>query len=212
MSISELSSFGWSVGRRRRSQFRIKACSLLVSTDESIKMAARGISLPSSNRVPSKTVGIIGGKSIFSTLVFVEKIAWWSSKNGDETVPFVLCSDPELNKELSVYDPLATNNSIVQFDGDRIVENLRGKKELLEQVGVGCVVIPCYLLHVWQDEVAKASQVPVLHAGECVARELKSVKLGPIEIGSKARVGILGSNAILRSGVYQKKLEKQVFG
>ncbi|XP_021805993.1 uncharacterized protein LOC110750044 isoform X6 [Prunus avium] len=48
----------------------------------------------------SNTVGIIGGLSVNSTLNFLRNLINWSSRDGESCPPFVLCSDPALNKEL----------------------------------------------------------------------------------------------------------------
>ncbi|KAJ4967291.1 hypothetical protein NE237_019140 [Protea cynaroides] len=46
------------------------------------------------------TVGIIGGVSAVSTLNFLEKLISWNSKDGEENLSFIVCSDPTLNIEL----------------------------------------------------------------------------------------------------------------
>jgi len=145
----------------------------------------------------SNTVGIIGGVSPDVTLDFVKKLINTSNEfNKDEKgLPFVLCSDPVINK---------------MNDDTKIVEILRRKRVFLERSGARCVVMPCHILHSWYEEVAKGCSVPVLHMGECVANELKDAKLKPLEAGCPLRIGVLATDSILKGGFYQDKLQKEV--
>lgn len=160
-------------------------------------------------------IGIIGGLSIGTTLNFVSKLVTWSSRDGGNGLPFVLCSDPVLNKELSLHERgsssyLTGKNENLLKDHAPTVENLRHKRIFLEKSGARCVVMPCYISHSWYDEVALGSSVPVLHMGECVAKELKEANLRPLEAGSTVRIGVLASDATLSAGFYQEKLQNEV--
>lgn len=144
------------------------------------------------------SVGIIGGVSTDVTLDFVKKLVNWSKegKEDENSLPFVLCSDPILRNS----------------DHTQIVENLRQKRVFLERSGARSIVIPCHVLHSWYDELSKGCSVPVLHMGECVAKELKEANLKPLEAGSPLRIGVLATNEILKAGFYQDKLQKEVTG
>ena len=160
-------------------------------------------------------IGIIGGLSIGTTLNFMSKLVTWSSKDGGNSIPFVLCSDPVLNKELSWNERgsisyLTGKNENLLKDHAPIVENLRHKRIFLEKSGARCIVMPCYVSHSWHHEVALGSSVPILHMGECVAKELKEANLRPLEAGSTLRIGVLASDATLSAGFYQEKLQNEV--
>ncbi|KAJ0074767.1 hypothetical protein Patl1_34463 [Pistacia atlantica] len=138
----------------------------------------------------AKTVGIIGGVSVNSTLNFLTKLIQLSGQ--ENSIPFVLCSDPVLNKELLLYErnslPFVNGKSgCAQADPTSIVENLRSKRVFLEKSGARCIVMPCHLSHTWHDEVSSGCSVPFLHVSECVAKELKEAKLKPLEAGSPLR-------------------------
>ncbi|KDP37116.1 hypothetical protein JCGZ_06172 [Jatropha curcas] len=162
------------------------------------------------------TVGIIGGISANSNVNFLRKLVQWSSKAGQDSLPFVLCSDPVLSKELLLHErnsftSLGRQNENFQLDHTKIVENLRGKRVFLERSGARCIVMPCHISHSWHDEASKGCSVHFLHMGECVARELKEAKLKPLEAGSPLRIGLLATNAILSAGFYQEKLQSEGF-
>lgn len=157
----------------------------------------------------ANAVGIIGGASVFSTLIFLEKLVWWSSKTGEECIPFVVCNDPNISRQLP-FHPAKCKNSI-HLNQDTLVENLRSKRVFLEQSGVHCIVMPCHKSHAWLVEVSEGCSVPFLSACVCVARELKEAKLKPLEAGSNPRIGLLGADTALMIGHYQEQLERQGF-
>ncbi|XP_024922826.3 uncharacterized protein LOC107408468 [Ziziphus jujuba] len=163
----------------------------------------------------ANTVGIIGGMSVDSTLKFLRKVVQRSSKQ-ESSVPFVLCSDPVLNKELSLHErsflpSLSSKSEITPMDPTPIVENLRSKRTYLENSGARCLVMPCHVSHSWHEEISKGCSVPFFHMGECVAKQLKEAKLRPLEAGSPLRIGVLATIATLTAGFYQEKLQNEGF-
>ncbi|KVI06018.1 Asp/Glu/hydantoin racemase [Cynara cardunculus var. scolymus] len=111
-----------------------------------------------------------------------------------------------LNKSLLRHDHSSQENDYTQ-----IVENLRHKRVFLERSGACCIVMPCQTSHSWYDEVSDGCSVPVLHMGECVAKELKEAKLKPLEAGSPLRIGVLATDATLKARFYHDKLQKEGF-
>lgn len=159
------------------------------------------------------TVGIIGGVSVFSTLIFLEKLVWWSSRDGQECLSFVVCSDPTLTKVLpshTSFHSVNRSNAQTELNFGPIIENLQRKRKFLEQSGAHCIVMPCHLSHAWHNEISEGCLLPFFHVGECVASELKKAELRPLEAGSNVRIGVLATNATLTAGFYQDKLQSQV--
>ncbi|MCI08276.1 Asp/Glu racemase, partial [Trifolium medium] len=152
------------------------------------------------------TVGIIGGMSVDATLNFLRKLVELSSQDEQKPIPFLLCSDPILNKELLSYE-----RSLESFklDSSQIVESLRNKRVFLENSGARCIVMPCNVSHSWYEQVSKGCSVPFLHMADCVAKELKEAKLKPLEAGSPLRIGVLATNATLAAGFYKEKLQNE---
>lgn len=168
--------------------------------------------------IHGSSVGIIGGVSVDATLSFLRKLVQLSSdsKAGGNSIPFVLCSDPLLNKEVLSYERsyFVSSRSRVEslkLDSSPIVQNLRNKRVFLEKSGARCIVTPCNVSHSWYEEVSEGCSVPFLHMAECVAKELKEAKLKPLEAGSPLRIGVLATNATLASGFYQEKLQNEGF-
>lgn len=162
------------------------------------------------------TVGIMGGASIESTLKFVNKLVKWSLKDDKTSIPFVLSSDPMLSRDLLHYESghfpvLGGKTKHIARDHNLIVSSLQSKRHFLEKSVAHCIVMPCNILHWWYDEVAEGCSVPILHVGECIAKELKEAKFKPLEAGSPLRIGVLGTSGTLEAGFYQEKLENEGF-
>ncbi|XP_073017662.1 uncharacterized protein [Primulina eburnea] len=162
-------------------------------------------------------IGILGGVSLESTLNFAKKLVNFKLDDGENGLPFVLCSDPALSKDLLSLErgSFPSLNPVkpasIGVDQSSVVENLRCKRNFLEKSGVSCIVMPCHVLHSWYDEIAEGCSVPVLNMGVCVANELKEAKLRPLEAGSPLRIGVLATNVDLATRFYQEKLENEGF-
>ncbi|KAG8639279.1 hypothetical protein MANES_14G130600v8 [Manihot esculenta] len=165
---------------------------------------------PNSLLKQANTVGIIGGASVLSTLIFLEKLVWWSSRDGEECIPFVVCSDPSITRVVPSHS-FSSRNAEIESNVGLLIENLQCKMKFLEQSGARCLVMPCHVSHAWYDEISEGCMLPFFHVGDCVASELKEAKLKPLEAGSDVRIGMLASNSTLTAGFYQEKLQNQGF-
>lgn len=152
---------------------------------------------------PSGTAGVMGASST-SSLRFLEKFVRWSTRDGEEAPPFVVCHDPLVKKEL-----LSSGTQLTSYCNIALGK-LRQKRLFLEQSGASCIVMPCQFLHAWHDEISQGCSVPFLHVGDCAVKELKAANLKPVEYGSNVRVGILATDNTLATNCYLDKLESQV--
>ncbi|XP_026454424.1 uncharacterized protein LOC113355711 isoform X2 [Papaver somniferum] len=154
------------------------------------------------------TVGIIGGVSATSTLTFAGKLLELSSTEGEENLPFIICSDPVLRKQLS---SCGTRNACLDLEVTPVLQNLRSKVTFLEQSGARCIVMPCDVSRIWHCEISEGCSVPFLHMGDCVVTELRDANLKPIEAGSNVRIGVLATDAPSTARYYQEKLQNEGF-
>ncbi|KAL4277828.1 hypothetical protein GQ457_03G045930 [Hibiscus cannabinus] len=200
----------------------VQMSSTLVQTDEnedrydskkmSSSSSAQLKSQPQSSLLSqANTVGIIGGVSVLSTLIFLEKLVWWSSRNGEECVPFIVCSDPALDG--SGHSVHSSSSEIAENEVNHehiVVQNLKQKRVFLEKSGARCIVMPCHISNAWYDEISESCTQPFFHIGECVARELKVAKLKPLDAGCNVRIGVLAAceTAVVP---YTEKLPNQGF-
>lgn len=196
--------------------FAIKS-SILPRAEENKKSSddsAKTISVSRLFHQPN-TVGIIGGASPLATADFVKKVVEWTSRETEESLPLLLCSDPKLKQELcsslAGIDLGTSRKSVSPNHGGSVLAALREKRMFLESSGACCIVMPCHISHAWYQELSQGSSVPFLHIGDCVARELKEANLMPIETGSNVKIGLLGTEATLSAGFYQDRLSNQGF-
>ncbi|RZB56448.1 hypothetical protein D0Y65_045564 [Glycine soja] len=200
---------------RKRTQTRCRgransSTALQLSSDESGNYAEPCTSLLSQ----PNTIGVIGGVSLLSTLIFLEKLACWGSRNGKECPPFVVSSDPALSKMLSLRGPLPsarTRFDRIKLNQDLVIENLRCKRNFLQQSGARGLAMPCHLSHAWHSEISEDSSLPFLHVGDCVAMELKNAKLKPIHAAGIVRIGLLTTDSNFVASYYQERLQSQGF-
>ncbi|KAG0928374.1 hypothetical protein G6F31_017745 [Rhizopus arrhizus] len=73
----------------------------------------------------------------------------------------------------------------------------------LEQAGAQLIAIPCNTAHLWYDEIAASTGLPVLHIIQAVIDDLRRLGL------PRGRIGLMGTAATLKLGLYQKHLEAQ---
>ncbi|MGB8841146.1 MAG: aspartate/glutamate racemase family protein, partial [Aliidongia sp.] len=70
---------------------------------------------------------------------------------------------------------------------------------VLAGAGAEAIVIACNTAHHWYDDLARASTVPILHIADAACAE----------IADGARVGLLGTEAVLHSEIYQERLVRR---
>ncbi|KAK7330136.1 hypothetical protein VNO77_24322 [Canavalia gladiata] len=211
-------AFGKRIQTRCRARSNLSTA-LQLSSDESENYAELGTSLMRCQNSGSllsqpNTVGVIGGVSVLSTLIFLEKLACWGSRNGKECPPFVVSSDPVLSKVVSLRSPFSSARSRIdniKLNQELVIENLRCKRNFLQQSGARGLAMPCHLSHAWHSEISKDSSLHFLHVGECVAMELKNAKLKPIHATGTVRIGLLTTDSIFVASYYQEKLQSQGF-
>ena len=77
----------------------------------------------------------------------------------------------------------------------------------LVAAGATRIAIPCNTAHLWFDELAAYSAVPIVHIVDATLQELD----GASASAGKATVGLLATRATLASGLYQRRFEAAGF-
>lgn len=160
----------------------------------------------------SNTVGILGGISTVATANFMKRVVQAALEDdANESIPLLVsCGThwkPKTSREIAGQDPSRICQSSPQLPISSLVES----RVVLEQSGAKCIVLPCHISHMWYDKIAHGSSVPVLHIADCLAEELNSLNLRPIEIGSRPKIGLLGTEATVKASFYQRKLTQMGF-
>jgi aspartate racemase len=140
-----------------------------------------------------KRLGILGGMGPAASAEFVTRLINQTPATCDqEHIPFVLWSDP------TVPDRSTSLINRDDFPWDKLKQGIIG----LKSVGCDHIAIPCNTAHFWYDRMAQLG-IPITHIVGSVADELKELKV------YSGAVGIIGTKATMRLGLYQDYLNKQ---
>lgn len=145
----------------------------------------------SSNRVMDPTVGVLGGMGPLAGATLALRIVELTRAARDqEHIAVVLLNDPHV-----------PDRSEAQTAGGQspLPAMLRGV-ETLVSAGVDCVVVPCNTAHLWFDQLQAACPKPILHIVDSVIHDLRRQGI------SSGEIGVLGTPATLRLGLYQDRL------
>jgi aspartate racemase len=75
----------------------------------------------------------------------------------------------------------------------------------LNAAGCPAIAIPCNSAHCWYEEMAAASQAPVLHIVEASTRQVRR------NDAATQRVGVMSTEGTHRMGIYRRVLEREGF-
>jgi len=140
----------------------------------------------------TKRLGILGGMGPAASAEFYRRLTDLTpASNDQEHIPCVIWSDPTVPDR---------STSLVNCD-DRPWEKLKQGILGLKNAGCDQIVIPCNTAHFWYDRLCQLG-VPIIHIVDSVAEDLcaEGVNTGTI--------GILGTMATMRLGLYQHHLHK----
>lgn len=145
-------------------------------------------------------LGVLGGMGPMAGAVFMARLVALTPATRDQDhVPAVLCNDPR------VPDRSAAR---LGHGPDPLPQMLAGIR-LLERAGAQLIAIPCNTAHLWFDQLQAASGVPLLHIVESACDDL--VRLG-MPGGQGRRIGLMGTAATLKLGLYQAPLQARGYG
>lgn len=143
-----------------------------------------------------KLLGVLGGMGPMAGAIFLERLtAMTDARCDQEHIPVVLWSDPRVPDR---------SDAIVQGGEDPLPGMLRGIRQL-ERAGAHAIVIPCNSAHLWYDQMAGATRLPILHIVEAVIDDLRNRGV------SRGRIGLMGTAGTLQMGLYQQRLESRGF-
>jgi aspartate racemase len=141
-------------------------------------------------------VGVLGGMGPAAGAYFAYRMVQLTSADCDqEHVPVLLRNDPRI-----------PDRSAAKLRGgpSPLPAMLEGMR-FLRASGAQCIAIPCNTAHIWYEELRSSVDVPVLHIVRSVIEDLqdRGVRGG--------RIGVMGTPATLRLGLYDKFLRDAAF-
>ncbi|KCB26709.1 aspartate racemase [Bordetella hinzii CA90 BAL1384] len=145
------------------------------------------------NHSASCYLGILGGMGPLAGAAFAMRLAALTPASFDQQhIPTLLLNDPRI-----------PDRSTARLYGgaDPWPAMLRGIR-MLNEAGARLIAVPCNTAHLWYEQMAQASECEVLHIIEAVAEDLRRQGI------TRGRIGLMGTAATLRLGLYQQTLEK----
>jgi aspartate racemase len=140
-----------------------------------------------------KTIGMIGGTGWVSTLEYYRLLNEGVNQRlgGQEAARCILYSYNFADvTRLKVDDP----------EQHRVRELVIETAATLARVGAECLVLCANTLHMFAEDAAKASALPVIHIAEATALEIKKAGL--------TKVGLLGTRLTMEKDFYHRKLSE----
>jgi len=137
-------------------------------------------------------IGVLGGMGPAATVDFMAKlIRLTPAAREQDHLPVVVVSDPRVPDRVA---------PILKGEGPSPLPALREGIRRLERAGAACVAIPCHTAHAWYDQLAAATELPILHIVDAALAELERLRL------PKGPLGLLATQATLEAGLYQGRL------
>lgn len=142
--------------------------------------------------VKSQRLGVLGGMGPQATQIFYQRILDRTEAACDqEHLPALILSDTEMPDR---------TEAILGGWGETVFHRLLDDARLLAGVGCTAIAIPCNTSHYFVDRLQQGLSIPIIN----MVRE--TVHL--LAAQGKKRVGILATDATVRTGVYQKECER----
>lgn len=141
-----------------------------------------------------KTLGVIGGMGPEATAYYYSEVVKHTQATRDqEHIDTIILSHASIPDR---------TYSIITGDDQLEVSMLQKDAKTLEQLGVSNIAVPCNTSHYFYDRVQEVVQIPIIHMiRECVNHAIHSHK-------QVKRIGILGTNGTIQSGIYHRECDK----
>ena len=151
------------------------------------------------DRFEAKLLGVLGGMGPMAGAVFMERLTAMTKVQYDQQhIPAVLWSDPRV-----------PDRSQAKLHGgeDPLPWLLNGIRHL-EKAGAKVIVIPCNSAHMWYDQMASKTRLPILHIVKATIDDLQNRGVPQGKIGIMATAGTL-KTAIYHLNYAQEGVDQQ---
>jgi len=140
-----------------------------------------------------KQLGVLGGMGPAAGAEFYKRLIERTQVLRDQDhIPVIIWGDP------TVPDRSTSLMNRDDLPWEKLKQGILG----LKNAGCDHIVIPCNTAHFWYDRMVLLG-VPITHIVDSVSAELKELKI------HSGVIGIIGTKATMRLGLYQYYLSKQ---
>ncbi|HIY80408.1 MAG TPA: amino acid racemase [Candidatus Olsenella excrementavium] len=137
-------------------------------------------------------LGVIGGMGPEATAFFYEEVIKHTNASRDqEHLDMVIISQASMPDR---------THAIITGDDARLIQVMREDAQALETLGCTCIAIPCNTSHYFYDKIQSFTGVPIIHMPREAVREAAQARRA-------RRIGIMGTDGTVRSGVYARECE-----
>lgn len=138
-----------------------------------------------------RAIGIIGGMGPEATLDLFGKII----RHTDAS-----CDAEHIRVYIDCHTGIPDRTRAILSGGESPVPYIVESAEKLAAMGAEFLLLPCNTSHYFYDEISRLSPVPVVNMIRTAAEQLQKEGV--------TRIGLLATDGTVRSGVYQKELER----
>lgn len=143
-----------------------------------------------------KKLGVIGGMGPEATSYYFEElVAHTQAEKDQDHIDTIILNHATLPDR---------TNAILTGNIEELLSDFIKDAQLLEELGVSHIAIPCNTSHYLYDATQKKVSIPIIH----MVRE--TVQYAVEHFNNVQKIGILATNGTIQSGVYRK--ECQVLG
>ncbi|CAG9272558.1 aspartate/glutamate racemase family protein [Paraburkholderia unamae] len=144
----------------------------------------------------TRFLGVLGGLGPMAGASFLERLtALTRAPRDQDHIPTILWSDPRV--------PDRTDAKL--HGGANPLPLLLNGIEHLEKAGASAIAIPCNSAHLWYDELLQHTDLPILNIIDATVDDLHNHGVW------RGKIGLMGTAATLKFGMYQKVLEARGF-
>lgn len=141
-----------------------------------------------------KKLGVIGGMGPEATSFFYARvIARTKALCDQEHIDMVILSHATIPDR---------TRAILSGEKEEFLKKITEDTLILEKLGVSNIAIPCNTSHYFLDEIQASTKVPVINMIE------ESVKAVLAEYPQTKKIGIMGTDGTIQSGIYDRVCRK----
>ena len=154
-------------------------------------------------------IGILGGMGTQAGLDFCNKLAMINRGKIDQEYPiFILYNKSDIPgrpESISVHaesssDKFGKPKNITKYN--KVLKSLITGCKILEKSKCKFIVIPCNTAHYWYNDLQKKIKIPIVNMPKEVFLYTKK------KCKNKSKIGLLGTEGTLKTGVYNKFFDK----
>lgn len=137
--------------------------------------------------LPLGVVGVLGGMGPLATIDFLSKLVAATPADTDQDhVPVVVSAIPQVPDRTRAF----------RGEGPSPLAAMISSAGRLKAAGAGLAVIACNTAHLWFDDIEDALALPMIHLVDAAIEDAIGLA------GPAGRIGLLGTDATLASGLY----------